>query len=83
MTMTLAPLPNLKQILAAREKEEGKRKAEAERFEAEQRAQRDLERIPTTIPTALPEGGDEAEAAAEDESAEYVPVLFVGPAALR
>lgn len=50
MTMTIAPLPNLKQILAAREKEEGKRKAEAARLEAEKKAQQDLERITRIIP---------------------------------
>lgn len=50
MTMAIAPLPNLKQILAAREKEEGKRKAEAARLEAEKKAQQDLERITRIIP---------------------------------
>ncbi len=50
MTMTLAPLPNLKQILAAREKEEVRLQAEAERLAAEQRAAQDLERITQIIP---------------------------------
>lgn len=66
MTMTLAPLPNLKQILAAREKEEVKAKAEAARLEAEKRAQEDLDRITRIIPKAEP-GDDEADDAGEEE----------------
>ncbi len=62
MTMTLAPLPNLRQILVTREKEEGKRKAEAERLAAEQKAQQDLERITRIIPKEALEGVDEDEA---------------------
>ena len=58
MTMSLAPLPNLKQILAAREKEEGKRKAEQERLEAEKKAQEDLERITRIIPKSVLEEDD-------------------------
>ena len=58
MTMTLAPLPNLKQILAAREKEEGKRKAELERLEAEKRAQENLERITRIIPKEIIDEAD-------------------------
>ncbi len=56
MTMTLAPLPNLKQILAAREKD--LRKAEEMRLEAEKRAQEDLERITRVIPKEALEGED-------------------------
>ncbi len=50
MTMTLAPLPNLKQILAVREKEEGKRKAEEARLAAERKAEENLEKITKVIP---------------------------------
>ena len=57
MTMTLAPLANLKQILAAREKD--LRKAEEARLEAEKRAQEDLERITRIIPKEALEGDDE------------------------
>ena len=64
MTMTLAPLANLKQILAAREKEEGRKKAEAARLEAEMKAQEDLERITRVIPKEL------IDAALEDEDEE-------------
>ena len=64
MTMTLAPLPNLKQILAAREKEEGKRKAELARLEAEQKAAADLEHITRIIPKSF---GDEDEDDDEDD----------------
>ncbi len=66
MTMSLAPLPNLKQILAAREKEEVKAKAEAERLEAEKRAQEDLERITRIIPKAEPGEEEEADDAGEE-----------------
>ena len=59
MTMTLAPLPNLKQILAAREKEEGKRKAEEARLEAERQAEKNLERITRIIPLDALEAGDD------------------------
>lgn len=60
MTMTLAPLANLKQILAAREKEEGRRRAEQERLEAEKKAEADLERITRIIPlAAIEEAGDD------------------------
>lgn len=48
MTMQLAPLPNLKQILMAREKD--LRKAEEARLEAERLAEKDLERITRIIP---------------------------------
>ncbi len=64
MTMTLAPVPNLKQILAAREKEEGKRRAEEARLEAEKKAQADLERITRIIPKDAEGGLDDEE---EDE----------------
>ena len=70
MTMSLAPLPNLKQILAVREKEEGKRRAEAERLEAERKAAADLERITRIIPKAAEgdfEDEDEPEFAEDDE----------------
>ena len=59
MTMTIAPLPNLKQILVAREKEEGKRKAEEERLAAELEAEKNLERITRIIPKS--EEGDEVD----------------------
>lgn len=65
MTMTLAPLANLKQILAAREKEEGRRRAELERLEAEKKAEADLERITRIIP--LSEVGDEADEEDNDD----------------
>ncbi len=58
MTMTLAPLPNLKQILALREKEEGRRKAEEARLEAERKAEENLERITRVIPLAELEAGE-------------------------
>lgn len=66
MTMTLAPLPNLKQILAAREKEEGRRKAEAERLEAERLAALELERITSVIPKEELEGDDEDDEIEDD-----------------
>lgn len=66
MTMTLAPLANLKQILAAREKEEGRRKAEEERLAAEEKAQRDLERITKIIPLDALEGDDEEDDTEDD-----------------
>ncbi len=65
MTMTLAPLPNLKQILAAREKD--LRKAEEARLEAEKRAQEDLERITRVIPREALEGGDDEDDGEEIE----------------
>ncbi|MCC8191102.1 MAG: translation initiation factor IF-3 [Planctomycetes bacterium] len=71
MTMTLAPLANLKQILAAREKEEGKRLAELERLEAERRAQADLERITRVLPKELMAEA-EAEDVEEDEEVDAV-----------
>ena len=61
MTMTLAPLANLKQILAAREKEEGKRKAEEARLEAEKKAAADLERITRIIPKDVEDDPEEDE----------------------
>ena len=67
MTMTLAPLPNLKQLIAARGKEEERLRAEAARREAERRAEEDLERITRVIPKDLgaveydPDDGDDAE----------------------
>ncbi|MCD8351819.1 MAG: translation initiation factor IF-3 [Planctomycetaceae bacterium] len=66
MTMTLAPLANLKQILAAREKEEGKRKAEEERLAAEEKAQRDLEHITKIIPLDALVGDDEEDDMEDD-----------------
>ncbi|MCD8139747.1 MAG: translation initiation factor IF-3 [Planctomycetaceae bacterium] len=66
MTMTLAPLANLKQILAAREKEEGRRKAEEERLAAEAKAQRDLERITKIIPLDALEGEEEEDDTEDD-----------------
>ncbi len=62
MTMTLAPLPNLKQILAAREKEDNRKKAEEARLEAERMAEQNLEKITRIIPLdALDDSGDEGE----------------------
>lgn len=61
MTMTLAPASNLKQILAARLKEEERIKAEMARAEAEAKAERDLERITKIMPRELTEGVDEAD----------------------
>ena len=67
MTMTLAPLANLKQILALREKEEGKKRAELARLEAEQKAAADLERITRVIPKAeLDAAEDDADEDDED-----------------
>ncbi len=54
MTMTLAPLPNLKQILAARTKEEERKRRE----EAELEAARKLESITKVIPRELVEADD-------------------------
>ncbi|MDR1519941.1 MAG: translation initiation factor IF-3 [Planctomycetota bacterium] len=59
MAMSLAPLANLKQILAAREKEEGRRRAEAERRLAEEMAARDLEHITRIIPKELVDDADD------------------------
>ncbi len=70
MTMTLAPLPNLKQILALREKEENKRLAELERLEAERKAAADLERITRILPKDAEgelEEEDEPEFVQEDD----------------
>ena len=67
MSMTLAPLPNLKQILAAREKEEGKRLAELARLEAEKKAAADLERITRIIPKVV---GDDDDIDDDDEGDE-------------
>ncbi len=68
MTMTLAPLPNLKQILIAREKDQ--RKAEEARLRAEQLAQEDLERITRVIPKEALEGddGEDEDDGIEDDS---------------
>ncbi|MDR0361413.1 MAG: translation initiation factor IF-3 [Planctomycetota bacterium] len=65
MMMTLAPLPNLKQILAAREKEEERKKAEEARLKAEEEAARSLERITRILPKD--EEGVEAEDEFEDD----------------
>ncbi|GEM_PF-825458 len=54
MTMTLAPLPNMKQILAARTKEEERKRRE----EAELEAARKLESITKVIPRELVEADD-------------------------
>ncbi|MDR1612131.1 MAG: translation initiation factor IF-3 [Planctomycetota bacterium] len=62
MTMTLAPLPNLKQLLAAREKEEERKKAEEARRKAEEEAERNLERITRILPKS-----DEEDADIEDD----------------
>ncbi|MDR3078297.1 MAG: translation initiation factor IF-3 [Planctomycetota bacterium] len=59
MVMGLAPLPNLKQILAAREKEEIRRRAEAERLAAEAEAERNLESITRIITRDLGEAAPE------------------------
>ncbi len=70
MTMTLAPLLNLKQILAARTKEEERLKAEKARAEAEEKARRDLERITKIIPRELlesPEGEVDDDSDGEDD----------------
>ena len=61
MTMSLAPLPNLKQILQARTKEEERAKAEKARAEAEAKAAKDLERITKIIPRELIEDTDDAD----------------------
>ncbi len=74
MTMTLAPLANLKQILAAREKEEGKRRAELARLEAEKKAEADLERITRIIPKSEADDADEG----DDEDIEEVQDDLVG-----
>ena len=66
MTMTLAPLANLKQILAARSKEEEKRKAEALRAQAELEAAKDLERITRIIPLDMVADTDEADVDEDD-----------------
>ncbi|MDR1535501.1 MAG: translation initiation factor IF-3 [Planctomycetota bacterium] len=71
MAMSLAPLANLKQILAARGKEEGKRLAEAERRAAEEKAAHDLETITRIIPKDLgdsPEAGGDGGDVPEDDS---------------
>ena len=60
MTMTLAPLPNIKQILAARSKEE-QRKIEEERAAAEEKAAEDLERITRIIPREIATDADDAD----------------------
>ena len=66
MTMTLAPLPNLKQILIAREKDQ---KAEEARLEAEKRAREDLERITRIIPKEeLGDADEEDDEEFEDDS---------------
>ncbi len=70
MTMTLAPLANLKQILAAREKEEGKRKAEEARLEAEKKAAAALERITRVLPKPEPEDVDEDDEGDEADDSE-------------
>ena len=70
MVMGLAPLANLKQILAAREKEEGRRRLEEERLAAEAEAARNLESITRIISRdlgeALPEDDGDAEIEKDD-----------------
>ena len=56
MTMAMAPLANLKQILQARAKEEERRKAVAARAEAEAEAEEDLKKITSIIPIELAAG---------------------------
>lgn len=68
MTMQLAPLANLKQILLAREKDQ--RKAEEARLEAERLAEQNLERITRILPKDdLDLAGDDADDE-EDDSEE-------------
>jgi translation initiation factor IF-3 len=55
MTMSLAPLPNLKQILTARTREEERLKAEELRLAAEIEAEKDLEKITHIIPKLIPD----------------------------
>ncbi|MDR2392515.1 MAG: translation initiation factor IF-3 [Planctomycetota bacterium] len=68
MGMGLAPLPNLKQILAAREKEEVRKQAEAERLAAEEKAERDLEHITRIIPKNVVETPEDEETDDEADS---------------
>lgn len=67
MTMTLAPLPNLKQILQARTKEEERVKAEKARLEAEAAADKALDRITRIIPKELLDAEPEADDGDDDD----------------
>jgi hypothetical protein len=77
MTMSLAPLPNLKQILTARTREEERLKAEELRLAAEIAAEKDLEKITRIIPKLIPdldqpevEEADEADDVEDDSPIE-------------
>lgn len=70
MTMTLAPVPNLRQVLAARQKEEGKRKAEEARKLAEQQAAADLARTMQSVSAEEMADLDDDGSDAEDQMEE-------------